>query len=83
MTVGLLIYTESKVEVNVEMDTFLTSALHRDEWLASFPGCFLCSPQYHWTGVWVDCALDVVVKRKIPVPARNYTPVIQPISWVH
>jgi len=36
----------------------------------------------HCIGIWVGpiAGLDVVVKRKIPAPIRNQSPVIQPIA---
>jgi len=38
----------------------------------------------YWTEAWISpgAGLDVVAQRKIPVPAGNITPVIQPVVVV-
>jgi hypothetical protein len=65
--------------VEVEIHTFLTSALDGGEWLASRPGRFTPrerAPGAHCIGGWVDprAGPDEVVKRKIPSPYRDSNP---------
>jgi hypothetical protein len=61
---------------------FLTLALDGDEWSASHPEHFTPkerAPSTHWIGGWVGprAGMDIVVNRKIPALARNYTLAIQ------
>jgi len=54
----------------------LTSALDGGEWSASCPRHFSPrerAPGTHWTGGYISprADLNMVVKRKIPAPARN------------
>jgi hypothetical protein len=71
--------------VEIQLDTFLTSALDGGEWSASRPGRFTPKERAcgtHWIGGSVDsrAVLDAVVKRKIPSPRRESnprTPVVQ------
>jgi len=64
-------------EVEVQLHTFLTSALDGSEWSASHPSHFTSgvrAPSAHWMGGWVSprAGLDTMVKRKNPTtPARN------------
>jgi len=57
--------------VEVQLHTFLTSALNGGEWSASCPSC--CThgkrvPRPHWIGGWVGprASMDVVGKEKYP-----------------
>jgi len=57
--------------MEVQLHTFLTSALGEGEWSASRPDHFTFrerDPGIHWIGGWVGLRplLDAVVKRKIP-----------------
>jgi hypothetical protein len=59
--------------VEVQLHSFLTSALDGGEWSPSRLGRFTPrerAPGTHWTGGWVGprVVLDAVVKRKIPSP---------------
>jgi hypothetical protein len=66
----------------------LTSALDGGEWTASRPGRFTpreIAPVTHWIRGWVGtrAVLDVVAKRKIPRPFREWntrTPIVQPVA---
>jgi len=69
--------------VEVYLHAFLTSALDRSEWSPSGTSCFTPwenVPSTHWLGGWMDptASLDTATKRKIPTPARNWTPVSHP-----
>jgi hypothetical protein len=70
--------------VEVKLYAFLTLALDGAEWSASYPCCFTLgdSPGTQWIGGWVDprASLDMVAKKNILVPARNQTPLAQPIA---
>jgi len=65
--------------VEVQLYTFLTSALDGGEWLASHHSYFTPSgrelPHTHWIGDWVSpkAGLDAVAERKnlITASARN------------
>jgi hypothetical protein len=62
--------------MEVQLHTFLTSALDGGVWSALRPGRFTPgekAPGTHWIGGWVGprAVLGAVVKRKIPSPARN------------
>jgi len=66
--------------VEVQLHTFLTSALDGDEWSTSRTGCFTPRERArdstaHWIGGWVGprASLDEVMKRKFPVPAEIRT----------
>jgi len=54
------------------------------EWSASHPGCFTPGkdPGTLWIGGWVGpkAGQEVVVKKKVPAPARNEALVIHPIT---
>jgi hypothetical protein len=72
-------------EVGVKLIAFVTSFLHGGELSASRCGRLTYWERIlviHWIGVWVDprVGLDSVVKAKAPAPARNLTPVVQPVS---
>jgi len=59
--------------VEVYLHAFLTAAIDGGEWSASHLGRFTpgeTASGTHWIGVWVGprAGLDVVVKRKIPIP---------------
>jgi hypothetical protein len=63
----------------------LTSALDGGEWSTSRPGRFTPkerAPGTHWIGGWMGprTVLDAVVKKKIPAPAGNRTPIVQPVA---
>jgi hypothetical protein len=68
--------------MEVYLQAFLTSALDGGEWSASSPGSFTRGT--HWIRVWVGprAVLDMVTRRKHPLfdPARNRTPVVQPVA---
>jgi hypothetical protein len=71
--------------VEVQLLSFLTSALDGGEWLDSSPGHFNPGERFHGThciGGWVDptAGVEAVDKRKIPVPAGNRTPTLHPIG---
>jgi hypothetical protein len=69
--------------VEVQLHTFLTSALDIDKWSASRPGC--CTPEkiacIHWIGTWMGttASLDLVAKCRIWHLLGIKLPVIQPI----
>jgi hypothetical protein len=65
--------------VEVQLHSFLTSALDGGEWSASRPGRFKPkerAPGTHWIGGWVGprAVMYEVVKRKIPSPRRESNP---------
>jgi hypothetical protein len=65
--------------VEVQLHSFLTSALDGDEWSASRLVRFIPTeraPGTHCIGGWVDprAVLDAVVKRKIASPCRDSNP---------
>jgi hypothetical protein len=74
--------------VEIQLHTFLASALDGGEWSASRPGRVTPrerGPGTHWIGGWVDPkdVLDAVVKRKIPSPRRESSPrtsLVQPVA---
>jgi hypothetical protein len=76
------------VGVEVQLHSFLTSALHGGEWLVSRSGRFTLrerAPGTHWIGGWVGprAVLDAVVKGKIPSPSRESnpkTPIVQSVA---
>jgi hypothetical protein len=62
--------------VEVQLHTFLTSALDGGEWSTSRLGCFdprERAPGTHWIGSWVGprAGLDAVEKGKIPSPRQE------------
>jgi hypothetical protein len=70
--------------VDVQLHTFLTSALTGDEWSASRPGRFTTgerAPGTHWIGGWVDpkAGLEDVEKRKfLTLPGLELRPLGRP-----
>jgi hypothetical protein len=74
--------------MEVQLHTFLTSALDGSEWSVSCPGRFTprkIAPGTHWIGGWVDprAVLDAVVKEKISSPRRESnprTPTVHPLA---
>jgi len=71
--------------VEVQLHAFLTLALVGGEWPASRSGRFTPEERdtdSHWIGGGVGprVGLNAVVnRRKIPTPARNRMPVVQPV----
>jgi hypothetical protein len=64
--------------------TFLTSALHGDEWSVSRPCLFTLgetAPDTHWIGGWVNprVGLDDVEKKE-SCTAGNRTRAVQPVT---
>jgi hypothetical protein len=62
----------------------VTLAIDGGEWSTSRPGRFTprkIATGAHWIGGWMGSrtGLDTVSKRKFPAPARNRTPIVQPI----
>jgi len=45
--------------------------------------CLVRAPSTHWIGGWMGprTGLDAVVKRKIPVPAKNWTTFKSELTW--
>jgi hypothetical protein len=74
--------------VEVQLQSFLTSALDGGEWSASQPALFTPrerAPGTHWIGGWVGsrAVLDAVVKRKIASFRRKSNPrppIFQPVA---
>jgi hypothetical protein len=65
--------------VEVQLHTFLTSALDGGEWPASHPSCFTPrerAPGTHWIEGWVGprASLGTMVNVKIASPAKTQTP---------
>jgi hypothetical protein len=65
--------------VEVQIHSYLTSALDGGEWLASRPGHFTPrekGPGIRWMGGWVGprAGLDAVVRKKIPNLCRDSNP---------
>jgi hypothetical protein len=72
-------------EVEVQLHALLNSALDGGEWSSSRLGRFTLGKRAsgtHCIGGCVDpgVGLDAVTNRKIPVPAGNRTPVVQPVA---
>jgi len=71
-------------EVEVQLHGFLTSALEGGEQSASHP-CHFTPRERASSTQWISgcvghrASLDVVVKTKIPAPAKNQTLLIQPL----
>jgi hypothetical protein len=65
------------------LHAFLTLIIDGGDWWASPPGEEE-PPSNLWIGGWVGprAGLDAVASRKIPIiaPAKNRTPVIQPVA---
>jgi hypothetical protein len=64
---------------------FLTMSLDGWEWSALCSGHFIAGERgssNHWIGGWVGhrTGMDTKEKRKSLAPARNWTPVIQPVT---
>jgi hypothetical protein len=67
--------------MEVQLHTFLSSALDGGEWSASRPGRFTPRERAlgtHWIGGWLDprAVLDAVVKIKIPSPHPESHPLV-------
>jgi hypothetical protein len=74
--------------VEVELQSFLTSALDGDEWSVSRPDRFTPgekAPDTHWLGGWVEtrAGLDAEDKKNLSAPAGIRTPVVQPVVRIY
>jgi hypothetical protein len=71
--------------VEVQLHSFLTSALEGVEWSVSLPGRFppgIRAIGTHWIGGWVDsrAGLDAVARSPFFAPAGKWTPIIQHVN---